>query len=322
MIPKKNKGSALIIVIMVMTIMTILGAAILNISLSETKQASYEDKRIQAHYLARSGAEATLSAWEDADNDNKPSGECNPVYLNNLNQFDNVQSSNMIGEFKVVISPVNQGKDTVITSVGTVGNVKQTVTVTLKTITATVPIPPQDPVNGETLGWYSYTSGQINTGVNTQGPSGKTVKLEAKSGKGLKIPNKNSPAAIFEADQMLFISPIQILHNSIILSAKLIELDKPIDFSNNGNRNGALVLKVLGDGFKPNGSHFIGPVGVVFFQDVGYYFKNVVGGVILKNSSDIQSQVAANNLEKITDPKSSFLSTGTQTIVSYSIIWS
>ena len=64
MIPKKNKGSALIVVLMVMAVMAILGVSILNISLSQTKQAAYEDKRIQAHYLARSGAEATLSAWE------------------------------------------------------------------------------------------------------------------------------------------------------------------------------------------------------------------------------------------------------------------
>ena len=61
MILRKNKGTALIVVIMVMAVMTILGVAILNISLS---QASNEEKRIQAHYLAHSGAEATLSAWE------------------------------------------------------------------------------------------------------------------------------------------------------------------------------------------------------------------------------------------------------------------
>ena len=53
MTPKKNKGSALIVVIMVMAVMTILGIAILNISLSQTMQASYEEKSLQGHYLAR-----------------------------------------------------------------------------------------------------------------------------------------------------------------------------------------------------------------------------------------------------------------------------
>lgn len=320
MMPKKNKGSALIVVIMVMVIMTILGAAILNISLSQTMQASNEDKRIQAHYLARAGAEAALSAWKDADNDNKPSGVSNPVYLNSSNVFVYTQTANMIGQFDVNVSPVEQGKDTVITSKGTVGNVTQTVKVTIKEVTISVPIPPLDPVYGKDLNWYSFNSGQINTNDNIMSGKGKNVIVEAKN--SLKIPNKNSPAANFEADQMQFLSQIQILHNSIILSGKLIDFNVPVDFSNNGNGNGALVLKVLDNGFEPNGSHFIGRVGVIFFQNIGYYFKNVDGGIILKNSSDIQDQVTANNLEKIIDPKSSFLSTDTKTIISYSIIWS
>ena len=302
--------------------MTILGIAILNISLSQTMQVSNEDKKIQAHYLARSGAEATFSAWEAAANDIKPSGKCSPVYLNNLNQFVNVQPSNMIGKFEVEI--IKSGIITTIVSKGTVGNVQQTVTVTMKTVSTTVPIPQLGIVGGETLGWYSYTSGQINTVANIQGPSSKIVKLEAKRGKSLKIPNKNTPAASFKAEQMLFSSPIQVLHNSIILSSKLIAFSEPVDFSNNGNESGALVLKILDDGFKPNGSRFTEPVGVVFFQNVGYYFKNINNGVILKKLSDIQSQVNANNLEKITDPnfKNPFLSAPTQTIISYSIIWS
>jgi Tfp pilus assembly protein PilX len=322
MIPKKNKGSALIAVIMIMVVMTILGMAILNISLSETKQASNEDKKMQAHYLARSGAEATLSAWENPVNVIKPSGVCNPVFLNNSNEFVNVQPADMIGKFEVEIKKL--GGVTTIISDGTVGNVKQTVTVTIKEVTTTVPIPPLDKVAGESIGWYSFNSGQINTGVNTPGPSGKVVNLKAKNGKGLKIPNKNSPAATFEANQMQFISPTQILHNSIILSSKLIAFNVPVDFSNNGNGKGALVLKVLGDGYTPNGSHFSNPVGVVFFENVGYYFKNISDGIILRRSSDIQSQVTANNLEKITDPnfKNPFLSTPTETITSYTIIWS
>ncbi|MBU3182042.1 pilus assembly PilX N-terminal domain-containing protein [Clostridium psychrophilum] len=317
MVSKKNKGSALIVVIMVMAVMTILGAAILNISLSQTMQASNEDKRIQAHYLARSGAEATVSAWEVPRNVIKPSGSCKTVYLDSSNQFIFVDTppTNIIGKFDVIVTPpVNQGDDTVVTSVGTVGNVKQTVKATIKTITTTVPISPQGSIAGETLGWYSYNSGQINTGVNTSG-KGKVVTLKAKN--GLKIPNKNSPVATFEADQMQFMSPIQVFHNGIILSAKLI------DFSNNYNSNGTFVLKVLDDGFKPNGSHFTGAVGVVFFQDVGYYFKNVVGGITLNDSSDIQSQVTANNFEKIIDLnfKNPFSSTTTQTIKSYSVTW-
>lgn len=319
MIPKNNKGFALIVVIMVMAIMTILGTAILNISLSETKQASYEDKRLQAHYLARSGAEATLSAWEDAAIGSKPSGGCSPVYLNNLNEFDD-DSTNMIGKFEVTVTNPDS-VTTRIASVGTVGNVQQTVTVTIKEGTTTETIPSLGTVAGEALGWYSYNSGQINTGVNIPGPSGKVVILKSKD--GLKIPNKNSPSATFVADQMRFISEVQILHNSIILRTKLIAFDSSVNFSNNSKGSGALVFEVLDGGYIPNNSSLTGTVGVVFFGNVGYYFKD---GVILKKPSDIQSQVAAHKLELIlaTDPNfiNPFLSAPTQTIISYTNTWS
>ncbi|MBU3153367.1 hypothetical protein [Clostridium estertheticum] len=134
MVPKKSDGSALIVVIMVMVVMMILGAAILNVSISQTMQASNEDKRIQAHYLARSGAEATLNAWKSATS-NKPNGSCGTVYLNNLNQFVNVDSSKTIGKFDVTITNPDS-VTTIITSKGTVGNVIQTIIVTIVTVTS------------------------------------------------------------------------------------------------------------------------------------------------------------------------------------------
>lgn len=53
--PKKKKGLALITVVVVMLVLSILGLSLLGVSLAEAKHAEWEDKRIQAHYIGRSG---------------------------------------------------------------------------------------------------------------------------------------------------------------------------------------------------------------------------------------------------------------------------
>jgi Tfp pilus assembly protein PilX len=317
MIKKKRKGAALLVVILVMAVLVILGTAILNISLSETNQAAYEDKRMQAHYLARSGAEAALSAWENSSEADKPSGAAETVYLDSSNQFVDT-STNMIGKFDVTVtSPAGANTDTVITSIGTVGNVTQTVTVTIKTTTSQVPVPPlslSDALLGHSLDWYDFTSGQINTEVHPSAPSGKTVKFEAKGGKGLKLPNKNSPAVTYQADKMVFISPVQTLHNTITLISNIIVFNSTVDFSNK-NEKEKLVLKYPSPGgFNISGTTY----GVVYFQNVGYYFQN---GVELKTQSDITSKLIKIPITDITNYNNPYLSGNTQTISTYSIIW-
>lgn len=52
-----NSGSALVIVIFSMLILTILGAAIFSVSISESKSAVIYENRMQAHFAARSGAD-------------------------------------------------------------------------------------------------------------------------------------------------------------------------------------------------------------------------------------------------------------------------
>lgn len=319
MIQKKKSGAALVVVIMVMAVLMILGTAILNISLSESKQASLEDKKVQAHYLARSGADATLNAWENSET--KPSGT-STVYLNSSNEFTNTVPSNEIGRFDVtVIPPAEGGTDTVITSVGTVGAVTQTVTVTIKNMTTTVQVPPSitDTVSGDSLDWYKFTSGQINTGNNTKGPNGKAVKLEAK--KSLKIPNKNSPAAYFEADKIYFVSPVQVWHNSIVLTSSVIAFDDMVDFSNNDGR-GNIVLKVLAPGITRTNNAY--KWGAVYFANEGYYFKDITGGITISNQDDIQTNIENGNLEKIQSGDyylNPFIG-GTKSIPSYSVLWS
>lgn len=62
---KRQKGSALVTVILVMAVLTILGGALLELSLSEVKLAVNQQYKNQAHYLGRSGVYAGLKMLED-----------------------------------------------------------------------------------------------------------------------------------------------------------------------------------------------------------------------------------------------------------------
>ncbi|MBZ9688551.1 hypothetical protein G9F72_019670 [Clostridium estertheticum] len=307
MISKKNKGSALIVVIMVMVIMTILGTAILNISLSETKQAAYEDKRIQAHYLARSGAEATLSAWKNPANVIKPSGVCNPVYLNNSNQFVDIQpsTSNMIGKFEVTIANPDS-VTAIITSVGTVGNVIQTTTVTITTVTTQITDPPGPTVSGASLNWYSSNSGQGSEGNHVHGDNGVTVLV---SDPGLKL--VHGPVN-YQADAINFTTGIWNFKYPLTLNAGMLIFNNPIDTNRNGSNDGKLILQVLPSASVPR-TDKTGQWGRIEYKSQWYYYSN---DTQILNDADFSS------LDKISITDPNYPGSPKQQISNYSITWS
>lgn len=304
MIPKKNKGSTLIVVIMVMAVMTILGAAILDISLSQTMQASNEDKRIQAHYLARSGAEATLSAWKNAPSNNKPSGKCSPVYLNNSNQFIDVPS-NMIGKFEVTIENPDS-VTTMITSVGTVGNVMQTTTVTITIVTTQITDPTAPTVSGASLNWYSPSSGQASAGTHQIGAKGVTVLV---SDPGLKL--VHGPVD-YQADTINFTTDIWNFKYPLTLNTGMVIFNTTIDTNNNGNNDGCLVLNVLASASVTR-TDKTGQWGRIEYNSQWYYFQN---------NTKILTDADFNSLEKIPISDINFPGSSKQQISSYSIKWS
>lgn len=52
-----QKGASLAIVLIVIMVMSVLGATFISIGLAETRQVAMQEKQMQAYYLARSGAE-------------------------------------------------------------------------------------------------------------------------------------------------------------------------------------------------------------------------------------------------------------------------
>lgn len=66
---KKKKGMALITVIMVLLVLSILGTALLSISVNENKFSINSERKMKAYYIARSGADAVASWIEDNANE-------------------------------------------------------------------------------------------------------------------------------------------------------------------------------------------------------------------------------------------------------------
>lgn len=61
-----EKGGAMPLVLMVILVISLLSTALWSYSMTDLKHVSIEEKRMQAHYLARSGAELV---WKYIDED-------------------------------------------------------------------------------------------------------------------------------------------------------------------------------------------------------------------------------------------------------------
>src|SRR5690554_5509398 len=55
---RKREGGALAMVLIVMAVLSILGTAVLRIAVAESNFAKHNENKLQAHYIARSGAVA------------------------------------------------------------------------------------------------------------------------------------------------------------------------------------------------------------------------------------------------------------------------
>lgn len=125
MIIKKNNGGALVLVLLILVVLTILGASLLSVSLAETKQVVHQDKRMQAFYLARSGAD-TVGTYiiKNPGNAKDILGKTS----SRNNQLGN-------GEFEVKVEG-SADSDVYVRARGFVGNVSNTATLQLKRLSA------------------------------------------------------------------------------------------------------------------------------------------------------------------------------------------
>ncbi|KJS14203.1 MAG: hypothetical protein VR67_01675 [Peptococcaceae bacterium BRH_c8a] len=237
-----EKGFALPAVLGIMLVISLLGTALWQYSISDTIHVSRDELRTQAYYVARAGADSALNAWLEAPSNSKPSGTSNVVAFSP-------------GTFEATITQQNKEDSQIldwmkVESIGTVKDVNQKVTVLLTS----------NFKYGHDLGWYDYKSGQINSGEHDVYDG--AVIIEAQNLKKLKEPN--DPTAVFKATAMFFSSGIGIPFNdSLALHAETIVFyDNPIKMN-----KGELIL-FLFDGKGITREDESGLWGRVFFWDV------------------------------------------------------
>lgn len=127
---KNQKGFLMPMTIIIMAVLVILSTAALQFTTTEVLHGKIEEQSKQAYYLARTGAEAAISAWLQKGATDKPVGEMDTVYYdaeNNKFQLDMPGVSG--GYFDVEIKePDDEADYWRIISTATVGNHSRTVT--------------------------------------------------------------------------------------------------------------------------------------------------------------------------------------------------
>lgn len=119
---KKNSGSALVTVLVVMMIMMVLGTSILSLSVNENRFAKSNENQLQAYYVARSGAQA-IAEYMIQD------GGANAASL--IGKTSDVNSQVGGGTFQVTVAEEVATNSVIITSVGNYEGKKETVKVRL-----------------------------------------------------------------------------------------------------------------------------------------------------------------------------------------------
>lgn len=153
-----EQGAALITVFMVIVVLMLLGTALAQYSLVDSLHVIRDEKRMQAYYLARSGADA-VRAWVEDGND-----------YQSIIGMSNENDQLSVGEFHVDVRETAEG--IVITGIGQVDGIEQRVTHVLALIEDFPEFPDPDLVEGvlesgpDGLEW-SDNSGQLR--VDGQG---------------------------------------------------------------------------------------------------------------------------------------------------------
>lgn len=121
----KSKGAGLLLVVIIFSVLAILSAALLGMSVANAKNIAYQNKSKQAYYIARSGADAVGTYI--INNPTEDTSLISQMSDDNTTFFEN-------GTFNVSIKS-NGANQISITGTGMVGGVTKTTTQVLRRMT-------------------------------------------------------------------------------------------------------------------------------------------------------------------------------------------
>lgn len=109
--------------IIVMVVLTLLGTALWQYSMTDLKHVSREEKKLQAYYLARSGAELVANNLENLKIDigGVWPGEAEPL-ISLSQEFQNIEKA----FFRIELYEDNEEQKIIIISTGEVDNITET----------------------------------------------------------------------------------------------------------------------------------------------------------------------------------------------------
>lgn len=127
---KNQKGFLMPMTIIIMAVLVILSVAALQFATTEVLHGKIEEQSKQAYYLARTGAEAAISAWLQKGASDKPVGDMERVYYNTETEKFQLDEPDICGGyFDVDIKePDDEAGYWRIISTATVGSHSRTVT--------------------------------------------------------------------------------------------------------------------------------------------------------------------------------------------------
>jgi len=117
---KNENGSALPLVLVIILILGILGSMLLFLNITEARQVAREEKRVQAYYIAKSGAQAMAE-----------------YIINYPEEVENLttevsSNSTKLGKGEVTVNLFKSDEEIVIISTGKVDTVENEVTLILR----------------------------------------------------------------------------------------------------------------------------------------------------------------------------------------------
>ncbi len=120
---KNQAGLALPMVLIIMMIVMVLGVALMQYSTQSINHASLEEKKIQAHYLARSGAQLMLDNLSSFES--MPDNAADAWVYNLENDPDNNALLNELNGNSFSLKIYRQESTTIIESTGRVGQITE-----------------------------------------------------------------------------------------------------------------------------------------------------------------------------------------------------
>lgn len=274
---KSEKGMAMPLAICLSAIAMLLCTVIITYAVSAVTSAAKQEDAAKAEYIARSGLEAVIKAWKDADGINeKPGGTVDRIYLmkdgtyKNENSLSQHQIDTQTEAYIDVTVTKKDDGTTEFVAIGNKNGVKRKIVVNSSSY-----------VSGHDAGWYNYQTGIINTSKNNSNTG--TVMV---NGREYKY-SYHDPQGIVDCytDKNISLKlQSDNTKNKIAYLAQMVRFNCPVDLSLTGDigPEGALVVSAQCIVFKENvylrdGAYTYGTLGLDVPDDMGIKLVNKAG---------------------------------------------